>query len=36
MRYAFVTIILRQNAKFENVQKMMGHADPTTILNIYR
>jgi integrase len=35
MRYAFVTIILRQNAKLD-VQKMMGHADPTTTLNIYR
>jgi site-specific recombinase XerD len=36
MRHAFVTISLRQNAKLENVQKMMGHADPTTTLNIYR
>ena len=36
MRHAFVTISLRENAKIENVQKMMGHADPTTTLTIYR
>ena len=36
MRHAFVTISLRDNAKLENVQKMMGHADATTTLNIYR
>ena len=32
----FVTISLRDNVKLENVQKRMGHADPTTTLNIYR
>lgn len=36
MRHSFVTISLRQNAKLENVQRMMGHADPAITLNIYR
>lgn len=36
LRHSFVTFSLRDNAKIENVQKMMGHSTPTTTLNIYR
>lgn len=36
MRHSLVTISLRNNAKIENVQKMMGHKDPATTRNIYR
>jgi integrase len=36
LRSGFVTIALRSGAKIENVQRMVGHSDPKTTLNIYR
>ncbi|MBN2795492.1 MAG: site-specific integrase [Clostridia bacterium] len=36
LRSGFVTTALRSGAKVENVQRMVGHSDPKTTLNIYR